>query len=93
MQTVCSLRDVGGNPIPEGFPERVTIKTNGVPQGMIIQSVDPANPDLERPCSPPFHQGCLAGPTVNSLTVVSSGMSSAKATTRAMRSGEMPNAA
>ena len=36
------------------------------------------------------HQGWLAGPTVNSLIVVSSGASMAKATTSAIRSGEIP---
>lgn len=55
-----------------------------------------------QPMRRPFHrdkgganqvyQGWLVGPTVNSLTLVSSGMSSAKATTSAMRSGEMPKA-
>jgi len=43
----------------------------------------------EPPCRP--HHGWLAGPTVNSFTVVSSGRSMANATTRAIRSGEIPN--
>lgn len=37
------------------------------------------------------HHGCFAGPTVNSLMVMSSGWSIAKATTLAIRSGEIPN--
>jgi hypothetical protein len=36
------------------------------------------------------YQGWLAGPTVNSLMVVSSGWSTANATTLAIRSGEIP---
>jgi hypothetical protein len=39
---------------------------------------------------PRIYQGCLAGPTVNSLIVVSSGWLIAKATMLAIRSGEIP---
>lgn len=40
------LRDAAGNPIPGSLSERVTVEIGGIPQGMIIQSVDPANPVL-----------------------------------------------
>ena len=40
---------------------------------------------------PRRYHGWLAGPTVNSLMVVSSGWSIANATTLAIRSGEIPN--
>ena len=40
------LRDAGGNLIPGSISERVTVKIGGIPQGMIIQSVDPSNPVL-----------------------------------------------
>jgi len=40
--------------------------------------------------APSSYQGCVVGPTVNSLTVVSAGCSIANATTLATRSGEMP---
>jgi pimeloyl-ACP methyl ester carboxylesterase len=40
------LSDASGNPIPGSLSERVTAKIGGIPQGMIIQSVDPANPVL-----------------------------------------------
>ncbi|MGI1660945.1 alpha/beta hydrolase [Palleronia sp. KMU-117] len=38
------LRDASGNPVPGSISERVTVQIGGVPQGMFIQSVDPANP-------------------------------------------------
>lgn len=40
------LTDAAGTPIPGSLSERVTVEIGGVPQGMIIQSVDPANPVL-----------------------------------------------
>lgn len=40
------LSDAAGTPIPGSLSERVTVEIGGVPQGMIIQSVDPANPVL-----------------------------------------------
>jgi pimeloyl-ACP methyl ester carboxylesterase len=40
------LRDAAGNVIPGSISERVTVEIGGIPQGMIIQSVDPANPVL-----------------------------------------------
>jgi pimeloyl-ACP methyl ester carboxylesterase len=40
------LRDGVGNPIPGSLSERVTVKIGGIPQSMIIQSVDPTNPVL-----------------------------------------------
>ena len=40
------LRDAMGNVIPGSLSERVTVEIGGIPQGMIIQSVDPANPVL-----------------------------------------------
>jgi pimeloyl-ACP methyl ester carboxylesterase len=40
------LRDGAGNVIPGSLSERVTVEIGGIPQGMIIQSVDPANPVL-----------------------------------------------
>jgi pimeloyl-ACP methyl ester carboxylesterase len=40
------LRDAVGNPIPGSLSERVTVEIGGIPQSMIIQSVDPANPVL-----------------------------------------------
>ncbi len=40
------LRDAAGNPIPGSLSERVMVEIGGVPQGMIIQSVDPSNPVL-----------------------------------------------
>jgi pimeloyl-ACP methyl ester carboxylesterase len=40
------LRDAAGNPIPGSLSERVTVEIGGIPQSMIIQSVDPANPVL-----------------------------------------------
>ena len=40
------LRDAGGGIIPGSISERVTVEIGGIPQSMIIQSVDPANPVL-----------------------------------------------
>lgn len=40
------LRDAAGNIIPGSISERVTVEIGGIPQGMIIQSADPANPVL-----------------------------------------------
>jgi pimeloyl-ACP methyl ester carboxylesterase len=40
------LRDADGTVIPGSLSERVTVQIGGIPQGMIIQSVDPANPVL-----------------------------------------------
>lgn len=40
------LRDTEGHVIPGSLSERVTVEIGGIPQGMIIQSVDPANPVL-----------------------------------------------
>jgi pimeloyl-ACP methyl ester carboxylesterase len=40
------LRDAAGNVVPGSLSERVTVEIGGIPQGMIIQSVDPANPVL-----------------------------------------------
>ncbi|WP_169052408.1 alpha/beta fold hydrolase [Tabrizicola sp. YIM 78059] len=40
------LRDEAGNSIPGSLSERVTVQIGGIPQSMIIQSVDPANPVL-----------------------------------------------
>jgi pimeloyl-ACP methyl ester carboxylesterase len=40
------LRDQAGNVIPGSISERVTVEIGGIPQGMFIQSVDPANPVL-----------------------------------------------
>ncbi|MCU0903389.1 MAG: alpha/beta hydrolase [Tabrizicola sp.] len=40
------LRDGDGNVIPGSLSERVTVEIGGIPQSMIIQSVDPANPVL-----------------------------------------------
>jgi pimeloyl-ACP methyl ester carboxylesterase len=40
------LRDADGMVIPGSLSERVTIRIGGVPQSMIIQGVDPANPVL-----------------------------------------------
>jgi pimeloyl-ACP methyl ester carboxylesterase len=40
------LTDAARNAIPGSLSERVTVEIGGVPQGMIIQSVDPANPVL-----------------------------------------------
>jgi pimeloyl-ACP methyl ester carboxylesterase len=40
------LRDAAGNLIPGSISERVTVEIGGIPQGMFIQSVDPANPVL-----------------------------------------------
>ncbi|NKX45787.1 alpha/beta fold hydrolase [Roseicyclus persicicus] len=40
------LRDAGGEVIPGSISERVTVEIGGIPQGMIIQSADPANPVL-----------------------------------------------
>ncbi|WP_167767182.1 alpha/beta fold hydrolase [Jannaschia formosa] len=40
------LRDAMGDVIPGSLSERVTIVIGGIPQSMIIQSVDPANPVL-----------------------------------------------
>jgi pimeloyl-ACP methyl ester carboxylesterase len=40
------LRDATGTVIPGSLSERVTVEIGGIPQGMIIQSVDPANPVL-----------------------------------------------
>lgn len=44
--TVPPLRDASGAPIPGSISERVTVEIGGVPQGMIIQSLDTANPVL-----------------------------------------------
>jgi pimeloyl-ACP methyl ester carboxylesterase len=38
------LRDNAGNLIPGSLSERATVRIGGIPQGMIIQSVNPANP-------------------------------------------------
>jgi pimeloyl-ACP methyl ester carboxylesterase len=40
------LSDGLGNPIPGSLSERVTVRIGGIPQSMIIQSVDPTNPVL-----------------------------------------------
>jgi pimeloyl-ACP methyl ester carboxylesterase len=40
------LRDADGTGIPGSLSERVTLRIGGIPQSMIIQSVDPANPVL-----------------------------------------------
>jgi pimeloyl-ACP methyl ester carboxylesterase len=40
------LRDTDGQVIPGSLSERVTVEIGGIPQSMIIQSVDPANPVL-----------------------------------------------
>lgn len=40
------LRDAAGTVIPGSISERVTVEIGGIPQGMFIQSVDPANPVL-----------------------------------------------
>lgn len=40
------LRDANGNMIPGSLSERVTVEIGGIPQGMIIQSIDPTNPVL-----------------------------------------------
>ncbi|KQI71357.1 hypothetical protein AN191_13855 [Loktanella sp. 5RATIMAR09] len=40
------LRDDAGQIIPGSLSERVTVQIGGIPQGMFIQSVDPANPML-----------------------------------------------
>ncbi|RDC69688.1 alpha/beta fold hydrolase [Rhodovulum sp. 12E13] len=41
-----TLRDAQGRLIPGSISERVTVQIGGVPQGMIVQTVDPANPVL-----------------------------------------------
>ena len=41
-----TLRDAEGKPIPGSLSERVTLEIGGVPQAMIVQSVDPSNPVL-----------------------------------------------
>jgi pimeloyl-ACP methyl ester carboxylesterase len=40
------LRNTAGEVIPGSISERVTVQIGGIPQSMIIQSVDPANPVL-----------------------------------------------
>jgi len=40
----AALRAADGNILPGSLSERVTIEIGGIPQSMIIQSVDPANP-------------------------------------------------
>lgn len=40
------IADGSGAPVPDSISERVTVEIGGVPQGMIIQSVDPSNPVL-----------------------------------------------
>ncbi len=40
------LRDEAGQVIAGSISERVTVQIGGIPQGMFIQSVDPANPVL-----------------------------------------------
>lgn len=40
------LRDAAGQIIPGSISERVTVEIGGIPQGMFIQSADPANPVL-----------------------------------------------
>ncbi len=40
------LRDSAGRPIPGSISERAAVEIGGISQGMIIQSVDPANPVL-----------------------------------------------
>lgn len=40
------LRNAAGQPIPGSLSERVTVDIGGIPQGMFIQSADPANPVL-----------------------------------------------
>ncbi len=40
------LRDAAGQVIAGSLSERVTVDIGGIPQGMVIQSVDPANPVL-----------------------------------------------
>ena len=44
--TMRPLRDDAGRIIPGSLSERVTVEIGGVPQGMFIQSVAPANPVL-----------------------------------------------
>ena len=44
--SVPALRYADGMVIPSSLSERVTVEIGGVPQGMIIQSVDPSNPVL-----------------------------------------------
>ncbi|MFN3972805.1 MAG: alpha/beta fold hydrolase [Gemmobacter sp.] len=40
------LRNANGDVIPGSLSERTTVEIGGIPQSMIIQSVDPANPVL-----------------------------------------------
>lgn len=40
------LRDEAGRIVPGSLSERVTVEIGGIPQGMFIQSADPANPVL-----------------------------------------------
>lgn len=40
------LRDAAGNIIPNSISARVMVNIGGIPQGMFIQSADPANPVL-----------------------------------------------
>ncbi len=40
------LRDAAGNVIPGSISERVMVEIGGIPLGMLVQSVDPANPVL-----------------------------------------------
>jgi pimeloyl-ACP methyl ester carboxylesterase len=44
--TLTPLRDASGRVIPGSLSERVTVEIGGIPQGMFIQSADPANPVL-----------------------------------------------
>lgn len=43
---LAPLRDAADNVIPGSISERVTVEIGGIPQGMFIQSADPANPVL-----------------------------------------------
>lgn len=43
---LAPLSDAAGNIIPGSISERVTVEIGGIPQGMFIQSADPANPVL-----------------------------------------------
>lgn len=40
------LRDAAGRVVDRSLSERVTVEIGGIPQGMFIQSVNPANPVL-----------------------------------------------
>lgn len=38
--------DAGGAPVPGSLAQKIRVEINGVPQGMILRSADPANPVL-----------------------------------------------